>query len=87
MNTIRTQIEKVMSEGLADAGIAAPYSFPDGLILLQSGLDSLGFAVLITKLEMELGYDPFALMEEPLYPRTFGELVEVYTRFSPSKSS
>ena len=42
-------------------------------ILLESGLDSLGFAILVAKLEEELGYDPFALMDLPIYPRTYGE--------------
>lgn len=51
-------------------------------ILLQSGLDSLGFAILIARLEEDLGYDPFTLMEEPIYPQTFAELVEIYERFA-----
>ena len=51
-------------------------------ILLESGLDSLGFAILVAQLEESLGYDPFSMMDEPVYPRTFGELVEIYERFS-----
>lgn len=51
-------------------------------VLLQSGLDSLGFAILVARLEEDLGYDPFTLMEEPIYPQTFGELVEIYERFA-----
>lgn len=81
MNT-RTTIERLFAEILEDAGVAAPAHFADDLVLLQSGLDSLGFAVLITRLETECGYDPFTLMTEPYYPRTFGELVEVYERFA-----
>lgn len=81
MNT-RTTIERLFAEILQDAGVAAPVHFADDLVLLQSGLDSLGFAVLITRLETECGYDPFTLMTEPYYPRTFGELVEVYERFA-----
>jgi hypothetical protein len=42
----------------------------------------MGFAILITQLEERLGYDPFTLMEEAVYPRTFGSFVEVYERFS-----
>ena len=52
-------------------------------VLLESGLDSLGFAILIARLEEELGYDPFTIMEEPVYPQTFGQLVEIYQRFEP----
>jgi len=54
----------------------------DNTILLESGLDSLGFAILVAQLEEDLGYDPFSMMAEPVYPRTFGELVEIYERFS-----
>jgi aryl carrier-like protein len=80
MNT-RTIIEQQFAETLQEAGAAVPARFADDLVLLQSGLDSLGFAVLITRLETACGYDPFTLMTEPFYPRTFGELVEVYDRF------
>ena len=80
MNT-RIIIEKTFTAVLADAGATVPAQFSDNLVLLQSGLDSLGFAILITRLEAECGYDPFTLMTEPFYPRTFGELVEVYERF------
>lgn len=81
MNT-RTIIERLFAEILREAGVAVPTQFADDLVLLQSGLDSLGFAILITRLETECGYDPFTLMAEPFYPRTFGELVHVYERFA-----
>lgn len=80
MNT-RNTIERIFAQALADAGAPAPERLGDDLVLLKSGLDSLGFAVLVTQLETELGYDPFTLMDEPFYPRTFGELVGVYERF------
>ena len=50
-------------------------------------LDSLGFAVLVTRLEERLGYDPFSLMDEAVYPATFREFVEVYERFAPDAPS
>ncbi len=56
--------------------------FSDEMVLLDSDLDSLGYAVLVTRLEDDLGYDPFSLMDEPAYPVTFGDLVEIYERFS-----
>ncbi len=52
-------------------------------VLLASGLDSLGFAILVARLEEEFGYDPFTMMEEPSYPHTFGEFLEIYQRFQP----
>lgn len=53
-------------------------------VLLESGLDSMGFAVLVTRLEEELGYDPFVLMDEPVYPRTLEDFVAIYERFRPA---
>ncbi|GAA0841463.1 acyl carrier protein [Marinobacter szutsaonensis] len=50
----------------------------DETVLLNSGLDSLGFAILVARLEEELGFDPFVEMEEAVYPTTFGEFVAIY---------
>ena len=50
----------------------------DEMVLLDSGLDSLGFAILVARLEEELEYDPFVEMEEAVYPTTFGEFVKIY---------
>jgi acyl carrier protein len=54
----------------------------DDTLLLETEMDSLGFAVLVTRLEERLGYDPFSLMDEPVYPATFKEFVDVYEQFS-----
>jgi acyl carrier protein len=56
----------------------------DDTVLLESGLDSLGFAILVASLEEELGYDPFTMMDEPVYPRTLGEFISIYERFAPA---
>lgn len=56
----------------------------DETILLESGLDSLGFAILVAQLEEELGYDPFVQMDTPVYPKTLGEFVAIYERFKPA---
>ena len=50
----------------------------DDQILLETDLDSLGFAILVALLEEELDIDPFQIMEEPVYPTTFGEFVAIY---------
>lgn len=52
----------------------APLS--DDLKLLQSGLDSLSFALIVTRLEDALGYDPFETAES--FPVTFGDFVKLY---------
>ncbi len=50
----------------------------DQLGLLDSGLDSLGLAVLVTRLEDLLGVDPFGSGESVASPVTFGEFVRMY---------
>ena len=37
----------------------------DDVVLLESGLDSLGFAILVATLEEKLEFDPFTMMDEP----------------------
>lgn len=48
------------------------------LLLAESGLDSLGFAVLVAHLEDILGIDSFTAAEDALFPVTFAEFVRVY---------
>lgn len=55
----------------------------DETVLLNTGLDSLGFAILVMTLEEKLGFDPFTLSEEPSYPKTFGDLVNYYIANEP----
>ncbi len=75
--TVESKFRKVCSR----RNIEPPTVLGDDLVLLQSGLDSLGFALLVTSLEAELGYDPFTLMDQPVYPKTYGEFVRFYERF------
>ncbi len=53
----------------------APLS--DDLPLLEAGLDSLCFAILVARLEDLTGRDPFAVNGARL-PRTVGELIAFY---------
>jgi acyl carrier protein len=50
----------------------------DDLALLDSGLDSLGFAVLVARLDDTLGIDPFTASEDAMFPSTFGDFVKAY---------
>jgi len=50
----------------------------DPLVLLDSGLDSLCFAIIVAQLEDELGVDPFSELDEAFFPVTFGEFVQIY---------
>ena len=71
--TILTQIQRIAR----DQKLAlAPLT--DDTALNDSGLDSLGFAILVTRLEDELGLDPFTMSEDVSFPVTLRELVQVY---------
>lgn len=50
----------------------------DDLELLDSGLDSLCFAILVARLEDKLGADPFSASDDIEFPVTFGEFIGVY---------
>jgi acyl carrier protein len=50
----------------------------DEIKLLESGLDSLGLAVLVIRLADSLGIDPFACETSTASPVTFGEFVRMY---------
>ena len=71
--TIMDQMEQIARE---HGKILAPLR--DELVLLDSGLDSLGFAVLVARLEDRLGIDPFTASEDAQFPVTFGDFVKVY---------
>lgn len=76
---VRESIVVLFHEALetTDATLACE-ELTDDTILLNSGLDSLGFAILVARLEEELGFDPFVEMEVAVYPTTFGEFVSMY---------
>jgi acyl carrier protein len=50
----------------------------DNLELLNSGLDSLCFAIIVARLESLLGLDPFSDSEDARFPVTFGDFVNFY---------
>ena len=50
----------------------------DDLVLLDSGLDSLCFAIIVAELEDNLGLDPFSSADEVYFPVTFGDFVKFY---------
>ena len=50
----------------------------DDLVLLDSDLDSLCFAVIVARLEDELGVDPFSEIEDIEFPVTLSDFIKVY---------
>jgi len=49
----------------------------DDLKLLDSGLDSLSFALIVMRLEETFGFDPFAA-DDVKFPVTFSDFVGLY---------
>jgi acyl carrier protein len=71
--TIMAQMTLVAQE---QNRILAPLT--DDLPLLECGLDSLCFAILVARLEDELGCDPFSQDGDVRFPTTFGDFVTFY---------
>ncbi len=77
--TVRAKIINAIEQ------IAAEHKKPlrpltDDLILLNSGLDSLCFAILVARLEDDLGIDPFTASADVYFPVTLDDLVQAYQR-------
>jgi acyl carrier protein len=50
----------------------------DELTLHETGFDSLAFAILVARLEDDLGVDPFTLSEDVTFPNTIGDFIRAY---------
>ena len=75
--SVRLTIMDQMAQVAREHGKAlAPLD--DNLALLDSGLDSLGIAVLVARLEDRLGVDPFTTSDDVQFPVTIGDFVRAY---------
>jgi acyl carrier protein len=72
-STIATQFEQVAVDQKRKLA-----ELTDNLKLLDSGLDSLSFALIVMRLEEALGFDPFDVADEVKFPVTFGDFVKLY---------
>jgi hypothetical protein len=54
----------------------APLS--NDLVLMDSGLDSLCFAIVVARLEDSIGVDPFSASEDARFPVTLGDFITFY---------
>jgi acyl carrier protein len=71
--TVISQIREIAAENGKRIGELA-----DNAALLDSGLDSLGIAILVARLEETLGFDPFTKSEDVFYPVTVGDFIRFY---------
>ena len=76
MSVKLTIIELMQRIAREHGKILAPLK--EDLVLADCGLDSLGFAVLVARLEDALGIDPFTAAEDAFFPVTLGDFVKVY---------
>jgi acyl carrier protein len=72
-STIMTEIQKIAVTQKRDIG-----TLSDDLRLMDSGFDSLCFAVLVAQLEDDLGLDPFSSSDEIEFPVTLGDFIALY---------
>jgi acyl carrier protein len=73
----RAEILSVVKEVAAEQSKnLAPLS--DQLGLLETGLDSLCFAIIVARLEDRLGFDPFSAAEDARFPVTVGDFIKFY---------
>jgi hypothetical protein len=72
-SAIISQFEQVAREQNKEL---APLS--DDLVLLDSGLDSLCFAIIVARLEDMLGRDPFSYDDAVDFPVTLSDFIRFY---------
>jgi hypothetical protein len=76
--TILAQFEHVArTQGKALSALS------DDLPLVDCGLDSLCFAILVARLDDALGCDPFSTTESAEFPATVGDFVRFYEHAAP----
>ena len=77
MAEIETRVIETIRAVFANKGIEAPPLDAATLLDNSLGLDSLDYAELVARLEMEFGYDPFADGPIPSV-RVIADLVSLY---------
>lgn len=74
---VRLTVARAFAEVAAAQGRALQ-PLADDLVLVDCGLDSLCFAHIVAQLEHELGFDPFADLDDAFFPESFGAFVRLY---------
>ena len=75
--SVRSTIFSAMQQIAKEQKVTLP-PLQDDLSLNETGFDSLAFAILVARLEDDLGVDPFTIAEDAAFPSTLGEFVRVY---------
>ena len=75
--SVRLRIIAAIHRIAAEQKITLP-PLEDDLTLHETGFDSLGFAILVARLEDDLGIDPFTMSNDASFPLTIGDFIEAY---------
>lgn len=74
---VRSKIRRIIEEVAGEQGKQLK-PLTGETVLAESGLDSLCFAIIVARLEDEVGVDPFSASEEIYFPVTLEDLVGLY---------
>ena len=75
--SVALRIVSVMQQIAKDQQITLP-PLNDDVLLHETGFDSLAFAILVARLEDDLGIDPFTISEDADFPLTVGDFIKAY---------
>jgi acyl carrier protein len=75
--SIRLRIIAAMKQIADEQQVALP-PLDDDLSLHETGFDSLAFAILVARLEDDLGIDPFTIADDAAFPLTVGDFIRAY---------
>ena len=84
MTLLSNDIQRIFGDIWRQEKQSEPPELQPDTVLLDTGLDSLGFAIFVSALDEGLGYDPFTLAEDAFYPQTFAEFVAFYEKYRPA---
>ena len=73
----RVKIISAMQQLAVEQKVTLP-PLDDDLSLHETGFDSLGFAILVARLEDDLGIDPFTISEDATFPLTISDFIKAY---------
>jgi len=75
--SVRLRIISAIQQIAVEQQVTLP-PLTDDLSLHGTGFDSLAFAILVARLEDDLGIDPFTIAEDASFPLTIGDFIRAY---------
>ena len=75
--SVRLRIFAAMERIAEEQQVTLP-PLDDNLSLHETGFDSRAFAILVARLEDDLGIDPFTISADAAFPLTVGDFVRAY---------